>query len=74
MSSGPEVPGVVHDRVTMNGITLHVAQAGPFDGDPVILLNHLSGRARGPQRRLRNGCCSEIRSSFALVLHDRRML
>jgi alpha/beta hydrolase fold len=39
MSGAPEVPGVVHDRITTNGITLHVAQAGPVDGDLVILLH-----------------------------------
>jgi len=39
MSGAPEVPGVVHDPITTNGITLHVAQAGPVDGDLVILLH-----------------------------------
>ena len=37
--TGPEVQGVTHDRITTNGITLHVAQAGPVNGDLVILLH-----------------------------------
>ena len=39
MPSAPDIPGVEYQRIATNGITLHVAQAGPVDGDLVILLH-----------------------------------
>jgi len=39
MPSIPDIPDVEHRRIATNGITLHVAQAGPVDGDLVILLH-----------------------------------
>jgi epoxide hydrolase 4 len=39
MKSTASIPGVEHDRITTNGITLHVAQAGPADGELVVLLH-----------------------------------
>ena len=35
----PPTPEIEHVRIQTNGITLHVAQAGPADGDLVILLH-----------------------------------
>jgi len=39
MNYTPSVVGVEHDRIATNGITLHVAQAGPADGELVVLLH-----------------------------------
>lgn len=35
----PEVPGVSHRYVSANGLRFHVAEAGPPDGDPVLMLH-----------------------------------
>jgi pimeloyl-ACP methyl ester carboxylesterase len=35
----PEVEGVTHQYVNANGLRMHVAVAGPEDGDPVLLLH-----------------------------------
>lgn len=39
MSEPPHVEGVTHRYVEANGIRFHVAEAGPSDGDPVLLLH-----------------------------------
>lgn len=35
----PEVPGVRHRDVDAGGVRLHVAEAGPADGEPVLLVH-----------------------------------
>ena len=35
----PDVPGVRHDYVDARGVRIHVAQAGPADADPVLLVH-----------------------------------
>jgi pimeloyl-ACP methyl ester carboxylesterase len=35
----PEVEGVTHRDVIANGVRLHVAEAGPPDGDPLLMLH-----------------------------------
>jgi len=35
----PEVEGVEHRYVDAGGLTMHVAEAGPPDGDPILLLH-----------------------------------
>jgi pimeloyl-ACP methyl ester carboxylesterase len=39
MPSPAPLQGIEHHRIPTNGITLHVVQAGPQDGRPVILLH-----------------------------------
>lgn len=35
----PHVPGVTHRHVTVRGVRLHLAEAGPADGEPVVLVH-----------------------------------
>jgi pimeloyl-ACP methyl ester carboxylesterase len=35
----PELPGVTHRFVAANGIRLHIAESGPADGEPIVLLH-----------------------------------
>jgi pimeloyl-ACP methyl ester carboxylesterase len=35
----PDVPGVTHRYVSARGVRFHVAEAGPADGEPVLLLH-----------------------------------
>ncbi len=39
MSDPPHVDGVRHRYIGANGIVFHIAEAGPADGDPVLLLH-----------------------------------
>ena len=68
ISGGPEVPGVVHDRIATNGITLHVAQAGPPDGNLVILLHGFPE----PWWGWRHQIPALARSGFRVLAPDQR--
>lgn len=39
MPAPPQIPGVTHRYVHARGLRFHVAEAGPPDGDPVLLLH-----------------------------------
>ena len=39
MRAFPDVPGLTHDFVAVNGLRLHYAEAGPAGGDPVLLVH-----------------------------------
>ncbi len=38
-ASAAEIPGAIHRYARASGITLHYVEAGPADGDPVVLLH-----------------------------------
>ena len=37
--ASPEIPGIRHDDVDAAGLRMHVVEAGPPDGDPVLVLH-----------------------------------
>jgi pimeloyl-ACP methyl ester carboxylesterase len=63
----PQVEGVDHRFVEANGVRIHVAEAGPPDGDPLVLLHgwpqhwYLWRHQIGPLARGRRVLCPDLR-------------
>jgi pimeloyl-ACP methyl ester carboxylesterase len=64
----PTLPPIEHENVTTNGVRLHVATAGPEDGDPIVLLHGFPEFWYGWRHQL--GPLAE--AGYRLVVPDQR--